>query len=830
MEKFFKNLEPCRREGTSPSPGLGCQKGFTTIEIIVALTLLAVLSVVSLQMITNLIRTNLHSSGQIEVINEVNLSLEFMANELRLVDEYSWPIHCGNPAVTCVTGTNYTQVTFSKDVEVPPDPDRRDTNYDDIVYRLNGTDLERESNTTTTVLAEDVTSFNIREIPPPAGAPAGTVSGIFEITLGITRTSTEAGTNYQFTGMTSVAIRNRLPVLNVLFVVNNPGNLNATREAPINTHMTTTLGHTVDLCDEDLPATCTPTNYDVLVYSGQGGADENGVLAAGVSVPLVTLDAQNFNTVDFDLGTSQARNGGGATADIVDNNHFITKIFSTGNTTLDSGGTINRGRIRGWANDVHDLIQYNNPINGKLLYVEANGTLASGGGTAPARRVFYGTRQWINGLESVNRDGMKVFNRALGLGGGIGSDLMRERSLISMRGPSREKGFTMIEIIVALTLLAVLSVVSLQMITNLIRTNLHSSGQVEVVNEVNLSLEFMANELRLVDEYSWPIHCGNPAVTCVTGTNYTQVTFSKDVEVPPDPDRRDTNYDDIVYRLNGTDLERVSNTTTTVLAEDVTSFNIREIPPPAGAPAGTISGIFEITLGITRTSTEAGTNYQFTGMTSVAIRNRLPVLNVAFVVNNPGSLSATREVPINTHLGTTLGHTVTLFNDGDTTWTPTNFDVIVLSGGGDSSDTWMVGFAVPILSLHARDFDNLDIGTGHNRNGGGTNARVIDNNHFITKIFSTGLTTFDTGGTINRGWINGWANDVDELVTYNNVTRAKLLYVESSGTLASGGGTAADRRVFMGTRQWINGSVSVNRDGMKLFNRALAWAAGLDLT
>ncbi len=408
----------------------------------------------------------------------------------------------------------------------------------------------------------------------------------------------------------------------------------------------------------------------------------------------------------------------------------------------------------------------------------------------------------------------------------------------SQAGFTLQGGFTLIEVIVSIVLIGIVGVVSLGFLTNLIQTNQDSSGQLEVLEDVNTALLFMSRELRQVDEFSWPIRCGNPAVACVPNTAYPRIQFSKDAEVPLDPARRDTNTDDIVYNLNGTTLERISNGITTTLATNVQTFSITEIPNP-GAPT-TPTGLFQLVLTISRPSTDPGTNYNFVGTTAVQIRNRLSSpLNVAFVVDNPGSLHSEREVDYNNHLQNVLGHAVTLINDGDAinTWTPTNFDVVIISGDTDEDDPTPVGLsgvAVSIITLHSKDVDNFSLGTDEDRNGEEVVATVQIANHFITRVFGLGNFAFDDGVAVNtpdRGYIEGFADDanseVTSLISYASAARSKLLVVQNGGTLATGG-TAPARRAYLGMREYREGGRVLNNNGLKLFNRTLAWAAGLD--
>lgn len=362
------------------------------IEVILAIVISAIIAVVTISYLTQLIATNQLSSEQVRVVDEANVALEFLASEVRLVDEQTWPILCGSPPVVCVVNTPYTALTFTKRLEIPVDPLRQDSNKYNIQYAFNAVNssLERTSAGITTTVATGVNSFEVREVS----------NNLFRFQL--TLTGADGAT---FTAETAVRIRKTVPQLDIAFVVNNPANLHASREVPLNNHLQNVLGHTVTLFDDDNQG-WTPTNFDLLVLSGQGGINDD-LWLANQAVPILTVDAQNYN--EFQLGTSQSRNGGGATGTIFAA-HFITEIFPIGPPpiTLDTGGQ--RGRIQGFTNDVTMLVHYGtNTARAKILVVEAGGLLVDGVTNAPAKRAFFGAREF----GFLNNDGISLFNRTI---------------------------------------------------------------------------------------------------------------------------------------------------------------------------------------------------------------------------------------------------------------------------------------------------------------------------------------------------------------------------------------------------------------------------------
>jgi len=207
---------------------------------------------------------------------------------------------------------------------------------------------------------------------------------------------------------------------------------------------------------------------------------------------------------------------------------------------------------------------------------------------------------------------------------------------------------------------------------------------------------------------------------------------------------------------------------------------------------------------------------------SQPVRAHAQSLDVALVCGTSGCADVDRDVPIRNHLTTTLGHTVTNFDDNDQTWIPTSFDVVVISESVLSSNiAWLKDQAVSIFTVAGTNWDELEMGSGGSSSGGGDTDIKPDNSHYITGVFSNAVRTVTTVAT-NLGDMSGWANGVRKLAHYkSNSTLAKLLYVEAGGVLQGGVNTAAERRVFFGVQYFAN----LTADGITLFNRSLNWAA-----
>jgi hypothetical protein len=204
-----------------------------------------------------------------------------------------------------------------------------------------------------------------------------------------------------------------------------------------------------------------------------------------------------------------------------------------------------------------------------------------------------------------------------------------------------------------------------------------------------------------------------------------------------------------------------------------------------------------------------------------------PPLNIALICATAACTDATIDVPLKNHLSTTLGHTVTTYIGTDHTWTPTNYDVVVVSESTNSADSgWIKTLAVPILTVEGQNWDEYELGTSGDSNiAGSVSIDITDNSHYITSVFPLGTLQVNNTGTdtsLAIGYMSGLANGVTPLA---NVTtfpaRIRLSYVDAGGVLVGGVNTAAERRCFFAARYFG----TLNANGITIFNRCLEWVS-----
>jgi len=252
------------------------------------------------------------------------------------------------------------------------------------------------------------------------------------------------------------------------------------------------------------------------------------------------------------------------------------------------------------------------------------------------------------------------------------------------------------------------------------------------------------------------------------------------------------------------------------------------------------------TAGIYATTTVTLANTSYKGAISLALKPAPPpvpnptqihyrwrnddgpefnILNVALICATATCTDANIDVPLKNHL-IALGHNVTTYIDTNNSWTPTNYNVVVISESTLSGNTaWLKNIAVPILTVEGQNWDEFDMGTGGDSNlGGSLDIDITDNTHYITSVFPLGVLTINNAGTNTSndlGYMAGWANGVKKLANYtSNSSWARLTYVDKGGALVTSG-TAAERRVFFGARYFAQ----LNSDGVKIFDRSLQWVS-----
>jgi len=200
------------------------------------------------------------------------------------------------------------------------------------------------------------------------------------------------------------------------------------------------------------------------------------------------------------------------------------------------------------------------------------------------------------------------------------------------------------------------------------------------------------------------------------------------------------------------------------------------------------------------------------------------VLNIALVCKKSSCNDDEEDIPLKNHLES-LEHTVETFKDDDKSWTPENYDVIVISASAELEETaWLKDALAPILTIQGEDSDELAMGDGGSSKGGKSKYIIIDNPsaHYITQGFAAGVPIQVSTSVDNLGHMTGYDGyGIQELAHYdtNGAVKAKIL-VADSGALLVDGSSAADKRVFFGAQHFDN----LNANGITLFDRALEWA------
>jgi len=195
-------------------------------------------------------------------------------------------------------------------------------------------------------------------------------------------------------------------MVHIALVVGNSGALTA-KETAIKAKVER-WGWLVDVKDDGLAAdSWDPETYDGVIIS-QSVTSGNVTWMCDEAVGF--LNYENGLMDDFDMGTGSGAIANQTDINIVDNTHYITRHYPTGNITV----TAASGWIywSGWANDVNDLgQQVGQATRACLLEVDKGETLV-GGGAAPERRVG-----WLigagTGNDIFNTDGWHLFFRAL---------------------------------------------------------------------------------------------------------------------------------------------------------------------------------------------------------------------------------------------------------------------------------------------------------------------------------------------------------------------------------------------------------------------------------
>ena len=135
-------------------------------------------------------------------------------------------------------------------------------------------------------------------------------------------------------------------------------------------------------------------------------------------------------------------------------------------------------------------------------------------------------------------------------------------------------GFTLIEIVIAISLMSIIGLFSIQYLARVAQMNQAVVAQKALVDEAKTAMEFITREMRVA--INTP-SCGIIPGTCVTGTAYPAITFDKYLETPINTLRKDTNATAVKYSFSSGVLTRTSGAVTTTLAANVTGFTVTPV-------------------------------------------------------------------------------------------------------------------------------------------------------------------------------------------------------------------------------------------------------------
>ena len=195
-------------------------------------------------------------------------------------------------------------------------------------------------------------------------------------------------------------------------------------------------------------------------------------------------------------------------------------------------------------------------------------------------------------------------------------------------------------------------------------------------------------------------------------------------------------------------------------------------------------------------------------------------LEIALVCRTANCTNTDRDVALKDHLNA-LGHTITMFDDDDTSWDPESFSGVVISASVDSwKVAWLKDKVVGILTLSGNNNNEFWLANaGHSNAADTTTVVIMDDTHPITQDFNDGVT--DVASTTgNGGWMRSWqAGQAEPLAVYTHDTKkAKILVIDEGQTLVNGD-QASERRAFIGAEFFAK----LNSDGLTLFDRTLEW-------
>ncbi|MCH8147874.1 MAG: hypothetical protein IH987_07750 [Planctomycetes bacterium] len=244
-------------------------------------------------------------------------------------------------------------------------------------------------------------------------------------------------------------------------------------------------------------------------------------------------------------------------------------------------------------------------------------------------------------------------------------------------------------------------------------------------------------------------------------------------------------------------------------------------------PTGTEEGLKHITVQVER---DGALIAQLEALKGAGLPPLPPEPSVLFVVTDdvaPSSDELARQA-----LMESWGFTVSLIAaaalQADFDNAVVNANVAYVSETILSSDlgTKLVAAPIGVVNEEGQLIDDFGFASGTPFAYSTTNATVLDNTHYITSPFATGLISVTTSSQPHIYADVGLGDDVQVLGTISS-GKASLLTVNAGGTLA-GGGAAPARRVKM---FWGNTGfdfTTLTPDGQTIMKRAIEWAAGME--
>lgn len=146
------------------------KKGFTLIELMVSITIFSIVMLISVGALLAIVDANRKAQSLKSVMNNLNFALENMSRNIRVgTNYYCKPYQLGDDPPSVPSDITTTKDCSGSDGGVlfafeGSNGDRNDQN-DQIVYRLNGTSIERSTDsgsTFTAITAPEVQLTNFR--------------------------------------------------------------------------------------------------------------------------------------------------------------------------------------------------------------------------------------------------------------------------------------------------------------------------------------------------------------------------------------------------------------------------------------------------------------------------------------------------------------------------------------------------------------------------------------------------------------------------------------------------------------------------------------------